>query len=876
VRPLTATYRLQLHAGFGLADVRALLPYLDGLGVSHLYLSPLLRAREGSPHGYDVVDPTAIDPARGGEDDLRRLARDAHARGLGLVLDVVPNHMAASEEGPWWRDVLRRGEASPCARWFDVDWASAGGRIVLPILGDPLEEVLARGEVELGEHDGEPVLRYFDRCLPLAPGTVPDGGAGPDAVRAVLEHQHYELVGWREGPRRLNYRRFFDVDELAGLRVEDPEVFDATHARMLAWVREGLLDGLRVDHVDGMRLPGAYLERLRAALDEAAPSERRPTLHVEKILARDERLPDAWPVDGTTGYDFLADAEDLFVEPDGFARIEAGYRRATRRRRPAAEVVHRAKREVLRRLLGADVRRLVDVAARAAADDPGAPPSARHRRPLRAALTESIVHLRVYRTYLGEHLRATREDRARIEEALRGARAALGEGPGGEALDWLGRVLLRPRRPVRARERELVLRWQQVSGPATAKGVEDTAFYRHVPLASRNEVGAEPDSPPDGAAGRFEAACTARLARWPRSLLAATTHDTKRSADVRARLDVLAEAPGRWRAALGRWQRLARPHETRAGRSRLPDAATRDLVFQTLAGVWPLPPPAVPGAAELAALRERVAAALVKSMREAKQATSWLDPDETVEAALRAYVGAVLDPRRSGALLGDLARTAGPIARAGVLVSLSRLVLQLTAPGVPDVYQGDELWSLLLVDPDNRRPVDYERRRALLDALAGEAARRAADGLSDPRDGRVKLAVLRALLHDRRAHPGLYRNGAYAPLRIEGPRASDLLAFRRGEGDEVRVVVVLRGARDAAADGTGPLLDGEAWRATRIVAAPEPPGTLRCLLGGLELDATGGRLAVADALARLPAAVLAPPDAARGPAGAPVSGSPPS
>ncbi len=846
---LTSTYRLQLHAGFRLADARALLDYLDDLGASHLYLSPLLRAREGSLHGYDVVDPTAIDPARGSEDDLRALAGDAHGRGMGIVLDIVPNHLAASEQSPSWRDMLRRGDGSPYARWFDVDRAAAGGRVVLPILGASLDAVIERGELSVGEEHGEPVLRYHERTFPLAPGTH-----GASDVRAILEQQHYELVFWREGGRRLNYRRFFDIDELAGVRVEDPEVFDATHAKVLAWVRDGLVDGLRVDHVDGLRFPRAYLVRLREALDEARPSGERATLHVEKILAADEHLPAAWPVEGTTGYDALASVEDVLVDPSGLAAIESTYRAITRRSVDVAELVRSGKREALTQGLEAQLRRVSNAAARAATADADAPAAAHDLRTLRAALVESIAYLGVYRTYLEEDLVASKEDAERIRGALAGAREHTAGGPVRDVLQWLEHVLLGPREAVGEADRELVLRWQQLCGSATAKGVEDTAFYRYVPLVSRNEVGAEPELALDDALERFRRGNAERLARWPRSLTAGSTHDTKRSADLRSRLDGLTHDPERWAAALERWERLARPFETGEGDAHLPDPGTRYLFFQTLLGIWPLgETEAVPPADELAALRERVVEAMIKSAREAKERTSWTDPNESFEDALRAYVGAALDPVRAVELLADVAAAAQPFARTGLVVGLARLVLQLTVPGVPDVYQGDELWRLRLVDPDNRGDVDFARRRALAaelprpESLAPDAA---ADLAAHAEDGRVKLHVVRTLLRDRRAHPRLWLEGAYEPLAVRGPLAERVVAFRRGEGAASRCVVALR--RAPRPD------ERDAWAATEIELPPDVRGPLRCLLAAHELDASAGRVPAECTLAALPAAVLAP------------------
>ena len=808
-RPLRATYRLQLHAGFGFEAARAVVPYLARLGVSHLYLSPVFAARPGSTHGYDVVDPRIANPELGGDAAFRALAVEAQAHGLGLLLDVVPNHMGVGAANPFWDDVLRWGEASAYASFFDIDWDANDGRVLLPLLGGPLDDILARDELEVRLVDGEPRVAYWDHVFPIDPRTVhrlfafthdwryPDdapaavdemlrvrdalsaeGGATlsrPDAeralaelkalvarsaaqrayvehalaafsagedgrfrLRALLDLQAYELADWRRSARDVNYRRFFDVDDLIALRADDPQVFEATHARVLEWVADGLVDGLRIDHVDGLRDPLGYLQRLRGALDARGRGEP-PPLFVEKILSPGEHLRVDWPVDGTTGYEFMNDVEAALVDGRGASVLEDAYRRLLRIKRSGAEfheVASRGKELVLRRVFVADVRRVVRALAPAA--------RAAGVRATRATLQEAVLQLAaalpVYRTYVdargpmgGAH--ASAEDRAMVAAALR---RSLGRG-GGEpdALRFVASALLgghavgqglAPALPAslsRAVLLEVALRFQQISGPATAKGVEDTALYRYVPLASLNEVGGEPlsarapagsDAPatPEDHVARLHQANAERARRWPRALVAVTTHDTKRSADVRARLDALSEMPVAWDAAVAKWRRLAAPLRVRVGGRAAPDPHTEWLLFQTVVGVWPVCDDGTPAAVDGTALDEafvaRVEAYALKAMREAKARTSWTEPDPAYEEVVVAWVRRILGGPGFTIARAELASFVARVARAGWWNGLARTVIQLAGPGTADVYQGDELWSLALVDPDNRRPVDYEAR----------------------------------------------------------------------------------------------------------------------------------------------------------------------
>jgi malto-oligosyltrehalose synthase len=822
------------------ARVRALIPYLCRLGVSHLYLSPVLQARTGSAHGYDGVDPTRVDAALGGERGLERLAREARRAGLGLVIDIVPNHLAAHEENPFFEQVLARGPAAPSAPWFDIEWQQ--GPLLLPILGAPLRDVMRRRELVVRREDGESRLRYHDRSLPLAPES--EGLPLP----ALLQRQHYRLGFWRRARHRLNYRRFFDVNELIGVRVEDSDVFRATHAKLLSLVADGQVDGLRVDHVDGLRDPRGYLERLRREVDALRPARGAGGvgLWVEKILASWEPLPADWPVDGTTGYEFLNEVEDLWLDPAGVTAIERAWQRRSGERESFDSVALRAKRVAVIQLLRADLERLL----RAAGDASSA---------LRDALVEVVAALPVYRTYAGPSGRLGRRDRALLDETLRRARAA-GRAPP-EKLRRLRRLLGLDGRPPQP---EFVALFQQVTGPAAAKGIEDTALYRSVALVSRNEVGSDPGRPPSDALAAFHRSSRLRARRWPRSLLAVTTHDTKRSADVRARLDVLSEIPERWLEAVERWTRGNAARRSDAG----PDADAEYLFYQSLLGLWPLRAPgarSLPSRPVLAELAERLVAYMHKAAREAKQRTSWISPDPVYEAVLERFVRRLLDPERAASrrFLADVQRLCDEVSRPGLWNGLSRTLLHLTAPGVPDLYQGDELWSLSLVDPDNRRRVDFARRARLLRGLergfgAGPTARRRllAQLVARPEDGRIKLHVVHAALEARRRSPELFVGGDYRPLRAEGAAAAHVVAYARRAGARVALVVVPRRARTLLSDGRRAPLGVEVWGATSLRLPRDLAGrafTSPLTGARLRTGAAGPpRLALGDLLAELP------------------------
>jgi (1->4)-alpha-D-glucan 1-alpha-D-glucosylmutase len=707
VQPVS-TYRLQLTPDFDLTAAAEVVPYLADLGVTHVYCSPWLASERDSRHGYDVVDHGRVDTQLGGPEALQDLTDACREHGLGIVLDVVPNHMSVGHEKrnqAWW-SLLRDGRDSPYAAWFDVDWTA--GKLLLPVLGKPLTEALP----ELQLRDDR--ILYYDREFPLAPGTLVEGDP-----EKTLDQQHYRLAFWRAS-EELNYRRFFDVTTLAAVRVEDPDVFDATHALVLEQVTEGILDGLRIDHPDGLADPEGYLTRLA----DKAPGT---WIIAEKILEPGERLP-SWSGSGTTGYDALQQVMGLFVDPAGEQRLTDVWGGPT-----YAEVVDASKRLVLGQVLVAEVDRLVSLAA---------PALAAHdvtRYGLREAVVELLGAFDVYRAYVPAGGPADVTARAHVEDAVARASASLPRR--GREIALVGRLAL-----AELGCPEFVTRFQQTCGPVMAKGVEDTAFYRYLRLAALCEVGGDP-----GVFGisrsQFHEWCLAQQRDWPTTMTTLSTHDTKRSEDVRARLVLLSQNPDAWAAAVAEWS------------SRMPerlDRATEQLVWQSLVGAWPIS-------------AERAVAYLEKAGREAKQHTSWVDPDEAYEQRVATFARTALETL--GSSIGSFVEDLEPAWRSTLL---AQKLVQLTIPGVADTYQGTELVDLSLVDPDNRRPVDFPSRQALLATPDGSV------------DGQ-KLRLVTACLHLRREHPEWFLSGSYTPLEA----GDDTLAFCRA--DQVVIAVHLRG-----------------------------------------------------------------------------------
>jgi (1->4)-alpha-D-glucan 1-alpha-D-glucosylmutase len=748
-----STYRLQLRDSFGFGQAAEQAGYLADLGVTHVYLSPILQANPGSPHGYDVVDHSRVRSDLGGEPAFREMAEEFHRHGLGVVVDVVPNHMARptpeSLNRQLW-SVLYQGRQSEFAHWFDVDWDAQEGKLLMPILAGPLEECLGDLIIDTAPRNPDnaghrgPVLRYFDHVLPLRDG-VADLPLG-----MLLAQQHYRLTDWHDAATQLNYRRFFDIDSLVAIRVEDPDVFAATHQVLLRLLREGLIDGLRVDHPDGLADPRGYLARLAAETGGA-------WVVAEKILAHGEELPD-WPCAGTTGYDALALVNGLFTDPAGEVPMTDEYVRFTGGKQSFAEVERDAKHDIADGTFAAELSRLTRLFARAgypaldgftAAD-------------LHDVLVAVLAEFGVYRAYVtpGESpsaaaaaavTAATTAARDHLDERLHPALDAVGV-----AVLGLGEVTADAAQ--RAAREELIVRFGQTTGPVLAKGVEDTAFYRWSRLISLNEVGGDPDIFGIGPA-EFHAAAGRLARRWPFTLTTLSTHDTKRQEDVRARLAVLAEWPVEWGHQAAEWHGLARwltDGAAAEATERAPEPDLEYLTWQTLVGAWLVGP-------------ERLKEYLDKAMHEAKTRTSWTVRRAGYESAVLGLADAVLgDPELTAAIAGFVARIA-PDARVN---TLGAKLVQLTMPGVADIYQGCELTSLSLVDPDNRRPVDYQRRRRLLAAL--DAAPDQAVGLDAE-----KLLVTSRALRLRRDHPDWFA-GSYTPLAGEGPAAEHAFAFMRG------------------------------------------------------------------------------------------------
>jgi malto-oligosyltrehalose synthase len=758
-----STYRLQLRESFGFEQAAGQAGYLAALGVTHVYLSPILQANPGSPHGYDIVDHSRVSTDLGGENAFRAMVAEFHSHGLGVVVDVVPNHMArptpeSLNEQLW--SVLYQGRKSPYAHWFDVDWDAQDGRLLMPILGGPIEKCLddliidtaLRNPEHLG-HSG-PVLRYFDHVLPLRDG-VADLPLG-----VLLSQQHYRLTDWHDASTQLNWRRFFDIDTLIAVRVEDPDVFNATHQVLLRLVDEGLIDGLRVDHPDGLADPAGYLERLASVTGDA-------WVVVEKILEHGEELPD-WRCAGTTGYDTLALVGGLFVDPAGEGPLTSEYLRFTGGKRSFAAVQRDAKQYIADGTFGAELSRLTRLFARAGYPDLDGFTAA----DLHDVLVALLAEFGVYRAYVTPGQPPPGSSAAVVSAAASSARDHLDDrlhpaldavctavlGLGGAADDAARQA---------ARD-ELIVRFGQTTGPVLAKGVEDTAFYRWSRLVALNEVGGDPDvfglSPAE-----FHAEAGRLATRWPATLTTLSTHDTKRQEDVRARLAVLAEWPEEWAHQVAEWHGMARwltDGAAAEATERAPEPDLEYLMWQTLVGAWLI------GA-------ERTGEYLRKAMHEAKTRTSWTVPRAGYESAVLGLADAVVgDPELTAAIGGFVARIA-PDARVN---SLGAKLVQLTMPGVADVYQGCELTGLSLVDPDNRRPVDYQRRRRLLAAL--EAGPDQAVGLDAE-----KLLVTSRALWLRRDHPDWF-SGSYVPLACEGPAAQHAVAFQRG-GHAVTVVTRL-------------------------------------------------------------------------------------
>ncbi|QOT81901.1 malto-oligosyltrehalose synthase [Cupriavidus basilensis] len=865
--PPRATARLQLHAGFTFEHAAAQVDYYAALGVSHLYLSPIFCARPGSTHGYDVTDFRAINPELGGEAGFQRFAERAREHGLGLVLDIVPNHMAASpNHNPWWRDVLARGARSAYAHHFDIDWHSPDpdlhGRVLLPILAKPYWEALCGGELTLhfDAQAGQPVVCCGEHALPLADDTFDpataaslpallDGREATGRVRLheLLEQQHYRLAWWATAADELNWRRFFEVSDLVGLRVEQVPVFEAVHGLVFQLFRDGWIDGVRVDHVDGLADPAAYCQRLRAHLVALAPERPAaraiacPWLVVEKILAEHETLRADWLVDGTTGYDFMNEVAAVLHDGDGAGALTALWEDMSGETRSFEAQVASARGHLLNHHLVTEY----DGACRCLHACARSEPASRDLTlaSLRRALAALLAPLSVYRTYLNERVRP-REDKAVLQQAADTARATLAAND----LPALARLVSWLSDPAGDSMglREARTRVQQLMTPLAAKATEDTVFYRYGRLLSRNDVGSNPAtlalSQED-----FHARMAQRAQVWPNAMLATATHDHKRGEDARMRLAVLSELPGEWSEAVGLWESQCRPLLARLPRS--PDGGDRLMLYQTLVGVWPagLVSDDAQGVASLLA---RVQAWQVKSIREAKRHGNWTSPDIDYEHGCAAFLNALGSESSGGSVLDQIARFARRIAVPGAINSLTQTLVQLTAPGVPDRYQGTEGWDLSLVDPDNRRPVDFASLRARLADASGWP-----EWLANWQDGRLKLQLIRSILAARRTHAGLFSCGDYLPVTLAGPLAEHALAFGRRDGQVQTLVVGTRLAAQLVALDR-PMLAPAQWRDTALQAGHGENGHWVDVLTSRPLDVREGSLPLAEVLQMLPVALL--------------------
>jgi (1->4)-alpha-D-glucan 1-alpha-D-glucosylmutase len=877
-----ATYRVQLHGGFGFTDAAEIAAYLAELGISHLYCSPYLQAAPGSTHGYDVVNPHKVNEELGGAEGHARLCAALDENGLKQVLDIVPNHMAiGGRENPWWWDVLENGPSSRYAAYFDVDWdppeAKLRNMVLLPVLGDHYGRLVERAELTLEREGAQFIIRYHDQIFPVSPrslddliataaqrcdsnhlafiadalGQLPPSTAtdwdavrkrhrhkevlreqlmslyeeqpkvaaaldqvvaevnsNPDQLDALLERQNYRLAFWRTAGRESGYRRFFDINTLAGLQSEDEQVFAQTHALILDWLKREVLDGVRVDHPDGLRDPEQYFNRLHIACPRA-------WITAEKILEPGERLPESWPIAGTTGYDFIYRVNNLFVDPAAETALSQFYGEFTGEPTDFAAIVSDKKHFVLREILGSDLNRLtalfVDICER----------HRRHRdytrHELHEALREVTACFPVYRTYVRAEAGVVTDDDARvINGSIENAKANRPELDA-ELFDFFRDILLLRKRG--QLETELVMRFQQLTGPVMAKSVEDTAFYSFNRLVSLNEVGGEPGhfglSPEE-----FHAACAAAQARWPRTMLASSTHDTKRSEDVRARINLLSEIPDRWSEAVRRWAEI----NDRYRRENLPDRNTEYLLYQTLVGAWPIE-------------TDRVLAYMEKASREAKTHTSWTNPNPAYEDALRAFIEGIMN---HPPFTTDLQEFVKPLVEPGRINSLAQTLLKLTAPGVPDFYQGTELWDLSLVDPDNRRPVDYQKRRRFLAKMKQMTAEQVWSRMDS---GLPKMWLIRKILKLRHQRQLFAPEHSYRAVVPRGAKSAHVIAFVRGE-------------RAATVVPRWSLKRGN-WGDTAIEI---PNGTWRNALTNESVD--GGEILITDLLKNFPVALLSREEAA--------------
>lgn len=868
----TATYRLQFNKEFRFDDARAIVGYLSKLGITDIYASPLLKARKGSTHGYDIIDPLQLNPELGNHEDFQKLVKDLGRHGMGLLLDIVPNHMALSPDNSWWMDVLENGYASPFADYFDIEWHPrlevTAGRVVLPVLGASVQEVLERHELTLQLHKDSLYLEYYEIKLPLdiksyssimsiglnalkaegenhqlikrvqqllqSMNNLPQQGSSNfeklrfsykdrqrikkefiylvstealfyDVIRnsirllnedtksleTLLDLQVYQLSFWRTGAEKINYRRFFDINELIGICIEKPHVFERTHGLIKKWVQEDIVTGLRIDHIDGLKNPHEYLQRLQSNLiDEQPAKHSRLYIVVEKILTEDEPLPLEWPISGTTGYDFLNEVNALFVDWAGFQNLEENYKRLIGSTLEFKDVVYLKKKQVITELFISEIKTLSNKLADLATNTQNAHELT--ERDLTKALVEATACLPVYRTYTNS-FDVTSRDRNYIENAITEAQTRA-TGIKHDALEFLRHVLSLDftSNDNNAKKDEWlswVMRWQQFTGAIMAKGLEDTALYCYIPLISLNDVGSKPISI-NSPIVVFHNSNLVRQSNWPYTMNTTSTHDTKRSEDVRARINVLSEMPVTWNECFIKWSELNNPKKKIVDGNIVPDAVMEMFLYQTLIGAWPL------FQDDISFFKERLKSYVIKAARESKTHTSWLSSNNRYESALIGFIEKILEDSEQSRFLNDFLELQRYVAYYGAINSLSQVLLKVTSPGIPDIYQGTEIWGLSLVDPDNRSPVKYE----VITEMLSELKRRETEELhelirellSTWEDGRIKLYTIYKALNARRVYHNLFLNGDYVPLQAHGKRKENICAFSRRKDDYWALVVVPR------------------------------------------------------------------------------------
>jgi (1->4)-alpha-D-glucan 1-alpha-D-glucosylmutase len=937
----TSTYRLQFNRTFTFNHARAIVPYLHELGISDCYASPYFQARAESTHGYDITDHNKLNAAIGSREEYDAFVGELHERGMGQVLDFVPNHMGVGEPlNAWWMDVLENGPSSVYAPYFDIDWqplkSDLRDKVLLPILGDQYGRVLERGELKVRYEGGAFYLNYYEHEWPVAPGTyrhilqialefleahkdeifyadfqsiitaldnlprrtetdpervelrarekevikrrldrrcheappvleainqatekingTPGNPRSFDMLDALLNDQAYRLAFWRVAAEEINYRRFFDVNDLAAIRMELPEVFDTAHKLLLELVAARAVTGLRIDHPDGLYMPREYFtklqERCATALGGKLPKDKRAIyLVVEKILSGAERLPNDWPVHGTTGYDFGRIVNSVLCDATAEQAITKTFRRFVGHSMHFGHLVYAKKRLVMRLSLSNDVKVLGTLLDRLSEQNRWFRDFTLDQ--LNLAVRETIACFPVYRTYVTPDGHVSDEDRAVIERAISAAKRrnpAIEES----VFNFLRDILLfrfpdNLDEPTRAEHVHFVLKFQQATGPIMAKGLEDTAFYIFNRLAALNEVGGEPQQ--FGiSVDHFHEEQRFYQHHWPATMLTTSTHDTKRSEDVRARIIAISEIADMWRTALTRWRALNRRAKSKIEDAEAPDANEEYLLYQTLLGAWPVGPDGKPATEVDAEFVGRIQAYMTKAMKEAKINTSWIQPNERWDTATKEFIARILEPGAKNKFIPAFLPLAEEIARLGAINSLAQVVLKLTAPGVPDIYQGNETWDYSLVDPDNRRAVDYGKRREILGALTNANAE---ELLASWPDGRIKMFVTTRLLRFRREHPALFLEGSYTALRPAGIFADSCVAFAREHDGKWIIVVTPRLSSRVGFPATG-----ERWQDTAIELpeAATSAGPIE-LFTGRELRVDGNALRLSEALAVLPFAV---------------------